>query len=825
MKQTASSVPLVVLPLLVACLVDVLTGDDMAGGALYAVSAAASLFLPSRRYTYATAVVCSLLAGVGPLVVGSSGSEIDVFQISVNRALAIVAIWGIVVVGSSFDKLRRSFGETELSLAETERKLSRAEDELAKAEGGLAKAADKLTKHSKKATAKLGEANETLQSEKTQRRRTERALRDAKAQYVSLVESLSLHVLRKDIEGRFTYASPSFCQLIGKELEEILGKTDLDLFPKHMADKYRQDDQKVIAAKETFEDIEVHPKPGGGKMYVQVVKSPIFDSKGNAIGIQGLFWDVTERKQAEVELRESEARKRAVFEAAMDCIVFLDQDGRIVEFNHASEKTFGYGRGEVIGKDMTEVFVPEESRARHRQNLSRYVGAGEMGSMLGQRLEAPMIKKSGDRFLAELAMQPIPLQGEAGFAVFIRDITLQKQAEDALRDAKVAAEEASRSKGAFLANMSHEIRTPMNAIIGMTEYVLDTDVTDEQREYLEMVLDSGDSLLGLLNDILDVSKIEAGKLDLDTLQFPLRQWLKHCVRSLAFRAKEKDLDFRYEISPDTPDSLIGDPHRVRQILVNLAGNAIKFTEQGGITVKVHAETEEKDSTLLKFEVIDTGVGIPDEKCKKIFREFEQAETSTSRKHGGTGLGLAICLKLVEMMDGRIGVESEVGKGSNFHFTARFGVGKEAPETALTSDMASEEDEQEEKAAAPEATRSLCVLVAEDSPVNQKLAIGLLRKKGHDVVIANNGNEAVEQARSRRFDIILMDVQMPDMDGFEATKLIREMEVDGARTPIIAITAHAMKGDRERCLEAGMDGYLSKPIRAQALYATIRQFVQ
>ena len=832
MKQTASAAPLVVLPLLAACMVDVLTGVGMAGGVLYAVAATASFFFPSRRHTYAVAVAGSLLAGLGPLVLALSGSEIDVWQISVNRVLAIVAIWTIVILGARFERFRRS-------LTDAKQELARTKDELATAEGNLASAVDRLARHSKKASAKLGEAAETLQSEQAQRRsaeqalrdakvRSERALRDAKAHYGSLIETLSLHVLRKDQRGRFIYASPSFCELIGKSFEEIQGKTDLDLFPKHLAEKYRQDDQKVLASKETFEDIEVHPKPGGGKMYVQVMKSAIVDAKGDPMGVQCLFWDVTDRKRAEIDLRESEMRIRAVFEAAMDCIIFTDEDNRIVEFNKASEETFGYDRKEVIGEDMVEAFVPPEARQRHRKNFDEYADANKMGSLLGRALETPLLKKNGDSFMAELAMQPIPLQGETGFAVFVRDITRQKQEEEALRKAKEDAEAANRSKGAFVANMSHEIRTPMNAIIGMTEYVLDTELTDEQSEYLQMVLDSGNSLLGLLNDILDVSKIEAGKLDLDNMQFPLRQWLKHSVRSLAFRAKEKELDFEYHVAPDTLDRVIGDPHRLRQILVNLVGNAIKFTAHGGITINVRPESQTQEVAAVQFEVKDTGIGIPDEKCRNIFKEFEQAETTTRRQHGGTGLGLAICKRLVALMNGQIGVDSEVGKGSTFYFNVEFGIGSGPVErVGDTGDAMAFADEQtrEAVAAGPDVGPPLSVLLAEDSLVNQKLAIGLLLKKGHDVVVANNGQEALELFRTHRFHLILMDVQMPDMDGFEATKAIRELERDGARTPIIAITAHAMKGDRERCLQAGMDGYLSKPIRARALYNTIHRFTR
>jgi two-component system, sensor histidine kinase and response regulator len=437
-----------------------------------------------------------------------------------------------------------------------------------------------------------------------------------------------------------------------------------------------QDDRRVIASKAAFEDVESHPGPQGRKMYVQVMKTPIFDSQGEVIGIQGLFWDVTARKTAEIATRESEARKQAIFQAAMDCIIFIDQDGRIVEFNPCSEQTFGFDRDEVIGKEMTEILVPAKSRKRLRGNLLGYSGQGKVGSMLGRRLETPMTRKNGEAFAAEMVTQPIPLSSETvGFAVFVRDITQRKMQEEALRKAKEAAEAANRSKGAFLANMSHEIRTPMNAIIGMTEFVLDTELTAEQREYLEMVLDSSNSLLALLNDILDLSKIEAGRLELEELPFDLRQWFADSTKSMAFRAKQKDLAFRSVIDPEVPEHLIGDWHRLHQVLLNLLSNAVKFTDRGGITIRVRPLHREERFVELMFEIRDTGIGIPQEKCSAIFREFEQADNSTKRRFGGTGLGLAICRRLVEMMQGRIGVKSIVNEGSLFHFTARFGCRK------------------------------------------------------------------------------------------------------------------------------------------------------
>ena len=377
---------------------------------------------------------------------------------------------------------------------------------------------------------------------------------DAEAQYALAGRQLVAARDPQGPKGRFTYASPSFCRLVGKTPDQILGKTDFDLFPKPLATKYRQDDRQVLEQRAKFEDTEIHQRPDGDRMHVQVLKVPLFDGQGQLAGVQGVFWDVTDQKRAEVELRESEARKRAILEAAIDCIVFTDESGRIVEFNRAAEATLGYTRREVVGHEMAEIFIPEHLRERHRANLLRYSGARELGSMLGRNLETEMVRKNGEVFVAEMVTQPIPLEGATAFAVFIRDITQRKQAEEALRHAKEAAEAASQSKGLFLANMSHEIRTPMNAILGMTEYLLSTPLAAEQREHLEVVLESGNSLMGLLNDILDLSKIEAGRLDLESAPFELRPWLRDSLKSLAFRAARSSSNWPGTSRPTPPNT-------------------------------------------------------------------------------------------------------------------------------------------------------------------------------------------------------------------------------------------------------------------------------
>ncbi len=533
-------------------------------------------------------------------------------------------------------------------------------------------------------------------------------------------------------------------------------------------------------------------------------------------------------QQRTAELAHSESHSRAIIDSALDCVISIDHDGKVREWNPAAEKTFGYRWADVLDKYLAELIIPPPLREAHFKGLLQYLATGE-GTVIGKRIEITGMRADGTEFPIEIAVEVVAREGLPVFVGYLRDLTERKRAEAALVRAKEAAEAANRAKCEFLANMSHEIRTPMNGVIGMTELVLETKLDSEQREYIEVVLQSAECLLRVINDLLDFAKIEAGKLSLEAMGFDLRNQLDDVIKPYVPLAEAKGLSLTYHVESTVPESLTGDPYRLRQILVNLIGNAIKFTERGGITVSVHLAEgpaeRESETYHVRFSVKDTGIGIVPEKHQVIFHAFEQADTSHTRRYGGTGLGLAICSELVALMGGRIWVESEIDRGSVFHVELPFRAGSATAPTGSDSTLIVSPAK---VTPTPSLGRSLQVLVVEDHPVNQRLFVRLLERARHHATVANNGKEAIALFRKSIFDVVLMDVQMPEMGGLEASAAIREIETEravGRRTPIIAITAYAMREDQESCLKAGMDGYLSKPVHARDLLRTIETLVE
>jgi PAS domain S-box-containing protein len=684
----------------------------------------------------------------------------------------------------------------------------------------------------------------------------------------------------------------------------------------------------------------VHRKKDGTRIRVEV--------RGNMLPFNGrparivLITDVTERRAMEEAVRRSEASYRMLFENANDAILIVDPDRLVVlEANPMACTTYGYAHAEFVGRSIADISVDKAGMPARVRRI--------VDDPAHRTYEARQRRKDGTELTALLSSSIIAYEGRTAILTIARDMTERKRVEEEMRRAKEAADAANRAKSQFLANMSHEIRTPMNGVIGMTGLLLDTDLTAEQREYVETIRASGDALLTVINDILDFSKIESGNLELEQQPFDLRDCIEEALDLLAPRAAEKGLDLAYLIADGTPQTLVGDVTRLRQILVNLIGNAVKFTQKGEVVVSARATQTGEARCTAHLAVRDTGIGIPPDRMDRLFKSFSQVDASTTRHYGGTGLGLAISKRLAEMMGGTMTVESTPGAGSTFSFTIEAATlpeqprvwqatrqeglagrrllvvddnetnrriltlqaqhwgmrarsaasGEEAlewirrgdpfdaaildmqmpgmdgmalaqaisehrdaralPLIMLTSMGRREERDRTLFAAflhkpikqsqlhdvlvnvltarpgpvmpAPRSHRldphlaaemPLRILVAEDNPVNQKLAVQILGRMGYRADLAGNGVEAIQALERQRYDVILMDVQMPELDGLDATRRICQRWPRTQRPHIIAMTADAMQGDREKCIDAGMDDYITKPVQVDKLVDALRR---
>ena len=539
---------------------------------------------------------------------------------------------------------------------------------------------------------------------------------------------------------------------------------------------------------------------------------PVLDGE-NLVGIVSLrdFPNYRiEQLEAENEnLRANNQSLRLFIEKCPDAI-YVQMDGHIVYVNAKAVEVFGASDpGQLVGLPSLDLFHPDAREIiRNRRTNIRAVGTSmPMAEIRHLRLD-------GTEFHGESAGTPVRWDGEAAVLVVVRDITRRRRAAQKLQRAKEAAELANQAKSDFLATMSHEIRTPMNGVLGMAHLLLDTKLDDEQREFIDIIRQSGESLLAVISDILDFTKVEAGEIDLECVPFRPIEIVELIESLLAPQANRKGLRLSTDISSEFPRLVEGDPVRLQQILFNLVGNAIKFTDRGSVTIRAVVDKKDMQGVHLRFSVHDTGLGISRSAQQRIFGRFTQADSSSTRQYGGTGLGLAIAKQLCELMDGEIGVESEPGKGSTFWFTVALGVSNEKMvHLTSSSDIPSPEDDNR-------ASGGLRILLAEDNPVNQRVASAILTRAGHRVDTVANGMEAIDAVKTLQYDVVLMDVQMPEMDGVAATKAIRAIAGDKGSIPVVAITANAMAGDREEYLEAGMNDYLPKPFKPNELLAAV-----
>jgi PAS domain S-box-containing protein len=647
-------------------------------------------------------------------------------------------------------------------------------------------------------------------------------LKGADEPYRVLIEEMNQGAVTLSADGLILYCNRRFGTLLKTPLEEILGFA----FESFVVLPDQQTFRSMLepaGAVDTTAEITLHAGDGT-PVPLQVALSRLPADSAAAICV--IATDISASKKVEADLLQSAARLAEAQSSAKLGSWEWDVVTHELRWSDELFRIYGLDRATFIPSfDSYAALVHPEERAVVMANVDRALH--ERGFFNhDHRIVLPdgseRVVEARGRMILDDAGEPLKFVGTS------QDVTERKEIEAELLRAKDAAESATRAKSEFLANMSHEIRTPMNGIIGMTDLTLDTTLTGEQRDYLGMVKSSAHSLLELINNILDFSKIEAGMLELESIDFSLRHCIGGPLRPLGIRANQKGLELLVEIDADVPDQLVGDPLRLRQILIILTDNAIKFTEHGRIVVKVINESALNGESHLRFSVSDSGIGLPVAKHDRIFEAFAQGDGSTTRTHGGTGLGLAIASQLVEKMRGKIWVESRADPGATFHFTAHLGLAKEIESPpALPSPEASAAPQAVSRTgsgANVETRAGLRILLAEDNEVNRAFATGLLSKRGHSVVHAVNGREALDLAAATDFDLILMDVNMPEMDGFEATRRIRFAEQARKRqhTPIVAMTAYAMAGDRERCLASGMDEYLSKPVDKTELLSLLQR---
>lgn len=649
-------------------------------------------------------------------------------------------------------------------------------------------------------------------------------MKSAPASLDALLNRVESGIFRQTVgtSAAFCFTNEYLCARLGYAPDEIMAISPEDIFDD------RREYQAMVRRLQSHASI-LHKKlllksRGGSPIAVVASLFAVRSSRGKLRFIDGIIQDSLQE-----QFKESADPKQffqAVFHHSAVAIVVTDHEDRIIAWNPFAEKMLEMGWTDLFNRAMADLY-PAKEWARLRALVARKKSAAF-------DIETTVIRKDGAQVDINLSLSRLKNAdgGTIGCIGIMHDVSFQKKTQKMLVDAKKSAEAASEAKTMFLANMSHEVRTPMNTILGMVDLTLDTELSLEQRDNLLIVKNAADILLSLLNDILDLSRVEAGKIQLEDIEINIERIVRSVCKTMDILARNKGLNLQWVIDESVPDMVKGDPVRIRQVLVNLINNAIKFTPSGKIQIEVKARPNKaQDTCELLFCVIDEGIGIDRDKQERIFDVFTQEDASTTRQFGGTGLGLAICKKLLELMGGRIWVDSEKGKGSTFSFiipcvvVRSDEIPKALQEESIESQLMAEISKKKSQSAASVKKEDLHILLAEDNVVNQKMAQRILEKRGWRVAVAATGQDVLDMMAREKFDLILMDALMPVMDGFEATRKVREMEQSAGQghIPIVALTARAMSGDRKKCLDAGMDGYVSKPIDRMQLYETIESF--
>jgi PAS domain S-box-containing protein len=642
----------------------------------------------------------------------------------------------------------------------------------------------------------------------TERKRSEMALAESEEKYRLLIENANEVI---------AVAQDGFLKIFNDRAVEISGYSREELESKPFAEIIYPEDRDLVLGS--------YFKRLRGKDIPRVYDFRIVDKSGKIkwVQINAVFITWMGRPASLIFLSDVTDRKRAeeayhtLVEQSLQGLVIL-QEGRIVFANRAIGQMWGSSPQDLLAlskKDVHALVYPDDRTAVWRRYRDRL-----KGGLLPEHYEFRGIRKDGTINWLEVYSKLIDYQGKPAIQATFIDITDRKAAEEALLQAKVAAETATRTKSEFLASMSHEIRTPMNAVVGVTGLLLETPLGQEQREYVETIRNSGEAVLSIMNDILDLSKIEGERMDLERLPLELQSCIKAAIAIVSSYAHEKGLKLSQKMDKDVPETILGDSMRLKQILVNLLNNAVKFTDEGEVTLYISSEKLEGRKFKIHFAVNDTGMGIPREKMSSLFQPFSQADASIARRYGGTGLGLAISKRLVELMGGKIWAESWPGKGSTFHFTILSEAAAAKPLPAA-ADPSLALPSRAGIAPGPSPGRPLSILLAEDNIMSKKIILQILKKIGYSADVASNGQEVLAALERHHYDVILMDVQMPKMDGIEAARKIRERWSNGPK--IVAITAHALQGDKERCLAAGMDDFISKPVKLEKLRAKLASY--